>query len=630
MPTKTSTEAILAEIIQRFGYQIIESQNQLLGVIKDLFAKDTLTLKLLELSIKADIPRKVLSVSSNSDIIIQKKVLVQNLIDDCFIQREIAERIVSLWIFALNPKSETDIMHIDTAESNLQSKCLDCISAELLSHESNNSLFFAKKNNKWGMIDFYGKELIPFTYDNLHLYQGIAIVGNAGKYGVLDYLSDRIIVPLIYEEITYIKDGFLKVKKNKKCGIIDISGEIILSVKYTDIINIYDKKDVFDEVAFLVCNKGVWNKVNLLGVVNRFNKQLIPIKYDEIDHDFVEILKEEGLIRAKKNGKWGFLDKSGKEIIPFVYENVWNFKSGSAFVSKDQKWGSINPFGNLEIEIKYDEIWDYKDLVFVTLKGKSGIYSEWNMDLKYDGISDFNENFSAVSINKKWGYINQKGREIIPIKYESTWGFSYGYARVKLNGKWGYLDKTGTVITEFKYTDALDFDDSLFAAVCINKKWGIIDRFGNEIIQLKYDDISNIKSGFFLVQINQKWGYIDANGKMVVPIKYDQIWVEKDSYIVELNGCFGLLDIKGKEVIPITYDSIYINESDSNLAYIRLDKKMGVFNILLKQEIVPPIYDKIFPFFKEFALVEKHHGFGIIDKNGNKIHECIYENLKVL
>lgn len=106
--------------------------------------------------------------------------------------------------------------------------------------------------------------------------------------------------------------------------------------------------------------------------------------------------------------------------------------------------------------------------------------------------------------------------------------------------------------------------------------------------------------------------------------------MEKDSYIVELNGCFGLLDIKGKEVIPITYDSIYINESDSNLAYIRLDKKTGVFNILLKQEIVPPIYDKIFPFFKEFALVEKHHGFGIIDKNGNKIHECIYENLKVL
>ena len=45
----------------------------------------------------------------------------------------------------------------------------------------------------------------------------------------------------------------------------------------------------------------------------------------------------------------------------------------------------------------------------------------------------------------KWGYIDKKGKIVIPIQYDDAWPFSdNGLARVKVNGKWGYIDKKGT------------------------------------------------------------------------------------------------------------------------------------------------------------------------------------------
>jgi hypothetical protein len=41
----------------------------------------------------------------------------------------------------------------------------------------------------------------------------------------------------------------------------------------------------------------------------------------------------EGLFLAQKGGKCGFLDKAGREVIPFVYEDATSFVEGCAYVS---------------------------------------------------------------------------------------------------------------------------------------------------------------------------------------------------------------------------------------------------------------------------------------------------------
>ena len=47
----------------------------------------------------------------------------------------------------------------------------------------------------------------------------------------------------------------------------------------------------------------------------------------------------EGLTRIRLNGKYGFIDKTGREVIPIKYDYVFNFSEGLATVQLNGKWG---------------------------------------------------------------------------------------------------------------------------------------------------------------------------------------------------------------------------------------------------------------------------------------------------
>lgn len=55
----------------------------------------------------------------------------------------------------------------------------------------------------------------------------------------------------------------------------------------------------------------------------------------------------------KKDGKYGFVDKSGKIVIPLLYDNVWSFSEGFAGVMRDEKWGYVNTAGEETIPLQY-------------------------------------------------------------------------------------------------------------------------------------------------------------------------------------------------------------------------------------------------------------------------------------
>ena len=65
------------------------------------------------------------------------------------------------------------------------------------------------------------------------------------------------------------------------------------------------------------------------------------------------------------------------------------------------------------------------------------------MFLEFDYAGNFNEGFSAVKKDGKWGYINTKGEQIVECKFDDAYYFNEGFARVKKDGKWGYINTKG-------------------------------------------------------------------------------------------------------------------------------------------------------------------------------------------
>ena len=65
------------------------------------------------------------------------------------------------------------------------------------------------------------------------------------------------------------------------------------------------------------------------------------------------------------------------------FDGVWSFNEGFAAVQKDGKWGYINTKGEQIIECKFDD------------------------------VGYFNEGFAPVQKDGKYGYINTKGYSVI-------------------------------------------------------------------------------------------------------------------------------------------------------------------------------------------------------------------------
>jgi len=54
---------------------------------------------------------------------------------------------------------------------------------------------------------------IPLVYDHIWAFKdGHAIVQQGGKRGVID-LKGKIVIPFIYEVVSYLGDGLFKVRK---------------------------------------------------------------------------------------------------------------------------------------------------------------------------------------------------------------------------------------------------------------------------------------------------------------------------------------------------------------------------------------------------------------------------------
>ena len=120
---------------------------------------------------------------------------------------------------------------------------------------------------------------------------------------------------------------------------------------------------------------------------------------------------------------------------------------------------------------------DFKaNTVLAKVNGKWGIYYTIQKKLlvqaMYDNIGSFaSEGMIDFTINKKFGYINKEGVEIVAAKYDFASGFENGLASVELNEKWGFIDTHGKVAIPIEYEMAWGFHMNNRAAVKKNGKW---------------------------------------------------------------------------------------------------------------------------------------------------------------
>ena len=122
-----------------------------------------------------------------------------------------------------------------------------------------------------------------------------------------------------------------------------------------------------------------------------------------------------------KNYQWGVIDSQGNVVVPFgKYGWIDKFDSGLARVRTHKQSGKA---GTNDIGIITDQEEEKPSVIF----GRENIQNYYNEDRKKHP-----ENYA------KWGIINEKGEEVLPVIYDDVWNF-YGKnrysVRVEKNGE---------------------------------------------------------------------------------------------------------------------------------------------------------------------------------------------------
>lgn len=162
----------------------------------------------------------------------------------------------------------------------------------------------------------------------------------------------------------------------------------------------------------------------------------------------------EGLASATRNKRFGFIDRDGKEVIPFTYHwTAPNFEEGLVIVQNDEGYyGMINKDNKLVFPTIYEDlIWNAENGgILAYLDGSWMLMNREHQQIspnRFDMICDFYSDLAAVRIGTKNGYINRKGQIVIPLIYDEVSSFyDNGVADVVKNGRKYLIDTTGAVI----------------------------------------------------------------------------------------------------------------------------------------------------------------------------------------
>jgi hypothetical protein len=264
------------------------------------------------------------------------------------------------------------------------------------------------------------------------------------------------------------------------------------------------------------------------------------------------------LFVVEKDGKSGFIDQTGKLVIPFQFDKASDFHEGLALVTVNGRKSFIDTTGRILFEAKYDVIREFSEgLCAVNLGEKRianiGLISEpgkWGyidrtgklaIPMKFTHAEDFSEGLAAIKDGDNGAFIDHDTKKVFEVPLDVTLGVREGIVGVLYRGTLAYFDKAGKKISPpLGYgPKSHSFSEGL-VPVEIKGKTGFMDRTGKIVIEPQFEDAEDFSEGLAPVKVHSedttwcprepsgsrkgftnKWGYIDKTGKLVIPPQFE-------------------------------------------------------------------------------------------------------------
>lgn len=299
------------------------------------------------------------------------------------------------------------------------------------------------------------------------------------------------------------------------------------------------------------------------------------------------------LFRFVRNGKVGYIDSSGKVVIPPTLPGGDNFggefHEGLVAVQEEAGYRYMDRSGAVVFRTDARLAFDFSE----GLAAASRNFGYWGfldrmgrfvIAPEYDSVDSFSEGLARVSVSRQagsTGYIDKQGRIAIPPRLSYGSSFHEGRAAVIIDGpcrfanggscgraefeptepqasydcRYAFIDKSGKPVSSLRFDDAQDFSEGL-APVRIGRAWGYVDRSGEIAISPKFEFAGTFSEGLATVRQNERTGFIDHSGRFVILPQFESVDSFSDgrALVSESNGDgtqeYRFIDKTGKAAFP--------------------------------------------------------------------------------
>ncbi|HMG72574.1 MAG TPA: WG repeat-containing protein [Pyrinomonadaceae bacterium] len=320
------------------------------------------------------------------------------------------------------------------------------------------------------------------------------------------------------------------------------------------------------------------------------------------------------LFPVDKDGKWGFIDRTGKIVIPLQFDSANDFHEGLALVTANGKKLFVDASGRVVITPQFDIVDDFSEGLAAVNIGQTRIPSlgvisnpgKWGyidktgklvVPLKFTHAEDFSEGLAGINYGDRdhGGFIDHTGKILFELPLDVTLGFHEGMVGVLLSGMVTYFDRTGKKIpTPTDYGPKSNSFSEGLVPISIKGKWGFMDRIGKLTIEPQFEDAEGFSEGLAPVKVkgetvwcpantsgdragsSMMYGYIDKTGKMVIPAVFNSAepFSEGVAAVRKCDQAF-FIDKTGKTVIK--GDFTYALSFSGGLARVETLMKDGLF-----------------------------------------------------
>jgi len=200
--------------------------------------------------------------------------------------------------------------------------------------------------------------------------------------------------------------------------------------------------------------------------------------------------------------KWGYLDTGCALAIFPVFDDAGPFSGGLAAVNQGGRWGFIDKHGRMVVPLRFRSAWTF-----------------------HEGLA------RVATFDGDQFFVRSTGQVIRGSDWQADDDFSEGLARIRRNDRVGFIDTTGTVVIEPVFNRASRCQDGCII-VSTREGQNVMDSKGTLLLEATRQQIRRIQgNNYLLVMQGNRWQVLDDKYKSLVMFGPDEPVVAEGDWV---------------------------------------------------------------------------------------------------